>query len=268
MRLQFVSDLHLEFPASGGTLPIENVEGKTDLLVLAGDICVARKAQEFAPFFRCCADTFPKVVYIAGNHEFYHGDIEEAQKQLQQAVAPYPNVDYLSDQTLDLGSHWLFAGTLWTDCNGGNPLTKNALRKGMNDYRLIQWKSRQHWELWPEDTIELHNRTLASLEATLTTASTTKPLIVVTHHAPSRQSLHPRYANDTHINGGFQSDLEWLMGANADRLPLWIHGHTHSSFDYRVANTRVVCNPRGYVTSLVTDAENPAFDPHKVIELP
>ena len=30
------------------------------------------------------------------------------------------------------------------------------------------------------------------------------------------------------------------------RAPLWIHGHTHTAFDYTVRGTRVVCNPRGY----------------------
>ena len=30
---------------------------------------------------------------------------------------------------------------------------------------------------------------------------------------------------------------------------LWLHGHTHESFDYNIKNTRVVCNPRGYINS-------------------
>jgi len=30
---------------------------------------------------------------------------------------------------------------------------------------------------------------------------------------------------------------------------LWIHGHTHESFDYKIGKTRVVCNPRGYAST-------------------
>jgi predicted phosphodiesterase len=266
LRLQAVSDLHLEIPASGRTLALENVGGRTDLLILAGDICVAREAETFKPFFQHCAETFPRVVYIAGNHESYRGDIEKTDAKLRGLCAPL-GITYLQNETLDLGSHFLFAGTLWTDCNGGDPITKAALCQGMNDYRFISWESRQHWKLCPNDTEELHRITLSALGRALVAASAEKPLIVVTHHAPSRQSIHPRYHTDHLLNGGYQSDLEWIMLANPDRLPLWIHGHTHDSFDYTVGGTRIVCNPRGYVTSLVSNAENPDFDPNKVIEV-
>ena len=38
---------------------------------------------------------------------------------------------------------------------------------------------------------------------------------------------------------------------------LWIHGHTHESFDYEIGKTRVVCNPRGYAST----EENKEFRP-------
>lgn len=268
MRIQFVSDLHLEFPATGGTLPLENVDGKTDLLVLAGDICVGRRAERFRPFFQHCADIFPRVVYIAGNHEFYHGDIEETHDNLRAAVRGLPNVSYLDRELIDLGPYQLFGATLWTDCNKGDPLTAQALAFGMNDYRLIQWKSRKHWKLRPQDTAEIHAATLGALTAAITVDS--KPTIVVSHMAPSPQSVHPRYANDDRMNGGYYSDLRLLLAELRGYVPLWIHGHTHSSFDYDEMGVRIVCNPRGYVTQFkeLIDAENAAFDPRKVIELP
>ena len=85
---------------------------------------------------------------------------------------------------------------------------------------------------------------------------------MVTHHAPSRKSIHPRFA-DSRLNACFVSDAEHLLGA--DRVQLWIHGHTHDSFDYRVNGTRVVCNPRGYAKGGVN--ENPLFDPNLMIEI-
>jgi hypothetical protein len=48
-------------------------------------------------------------------------------------------------------------------------------------------------------------------------------------------------------------------------VQLWIHGHTHDSFDYRLNGTRVLCNPRGYARDGVN--ENPMFDPQLVIEV-
>jgi Icc-related predicted phosphoesterase len=82
--------------------------------------------------------------------------------------------------------------------------------------------------------------------------------VVVTHHAPSSQSVHPRYANDL-LTPAFASNLESLMGG--DGVALWIHGHMHESYDYGAYGTRVVCNPRGYAP----DAMNPDFRPDWLI---
>jgi hypothetical protein len=86
--------------------------------------------------------------------------------------------------------------------------------------------------------------------------------VVITHHAPSPKSIHPRFAGSA-INACFVSDVESLMGAQ--RAALWIHGHTHDSFDYTVSGTRVVCNPRGYSKNNVN--ENPLFDPNLVVTI-
>jgi Icc-related predicted phosphoesterase len=69
--------------------------------------------------------------------------------------------------------------------------------------------------------------------------------IVVTHMAPSFLSVHEKYKNDMNINGSYASDLSELI---LDTKPeLWFHGHMHDSFDYTIGNTRILCNPRGYV---------------------
>jgi hypothetical protein len=86
--------------------------------------------------------------------------------------------------------------------------------------------------------------------------------VVITHHAPSRRSVHPRFASSL-LNAAFVSDAERFLGG--DRVQLWIHGHTHDSFDYVVDGTRVVCNPRGYAKDGVN--ENHRFDPHLMIEV-
>ena len=99
------------------------------------------------------------------------------------------------------------------------------------------------------------------LEARLATAHE-GPTVVITHHAPSPKSIHPRFAGSL-LNACFVSDAERLMGA--DRVPLWIHGHTHDSFDYRVDGTRVVCNPRGYAKSGTN--ENALFDANLTLDV-
>jgi len=88
------------------------------------------------------------------------------------------------------------------------------------------------------------------------------PTVVITHFAPSRASINSKFAGSS-LNACFVSDLE-------ERIrrwqPLfWLHGHTHDSFDYRIGNTRVIANPRGYAPK--GDIENKAFDPSLVIEI-
>ncbi|MDQ6961608.1 MAG: hypothetical protein Q9M28_03630 [Mariprofundaceae bacterium] len=86
--------------------------------------------------------------------------------------------------------------------------------------------------------------------------------VVVSHHAPSFQSLHPQFSGNT-WNPCFMSDLSALMG---EHVNLWLHGHTHDSFDYSLNGTRMMCNPRGYPQG--NEAwENPMFKPELLISI-
>jgi hypothetical protein len=67
----------------------------------------------------------------------------------------------------------------------------------------------------------------------------------VTHHSPSHNSIHPKYKNEELLNGAFHNKLDYMMEL-ADNIKLWIHGHTHDEFDYKIGITNVICNPRGY----------------------
>lgn len=88
------------------------------------------------------------------------------------------------------------------------------------------------------------------------------PTVVITHHASTRRSIHPRFA-DSLLNAAFVSDAAHLL--HGERVALWIHGHTRDSFDRRVNSTRVLCNPRGYAKGGVN--ENALFDPGLTVEV-
>lgn len=261
MKIQYMSDLHLE----GADLKIEN-QG-ADLLILAGDITTAKSYKGHYDFFKNCSDNWKNVVYICGNHEYYRGDIEETQKELFEFFYKnFKNTHFLQNESINLGDFRLFGGTLWTDCNGNDPLTKMTFQNDMNDYRVIQWKSREHWKLRPDDTVELHRIAVDSLVRSLEASD--KPMIVVTHHAPSHLSINEKYAAEYHMNGGYFSDQRWLM--EGYDIPLWIHGHMHDSVDYVVNKTRVVSNPRGYMIAGRDGkryTENEFFDSNKVIAI-
>ena len=83
--------------------------------------------------------------------------------------------------------------------------------------------------------------------------------MIVTHHAPLIRT-RPPLPELRALAGAFASDVTELMGA--DRVALWIFGHTHRVADLEVRGTRVVSNPQGSPQDPVA-----GFDPARVIEV-
>ena len=253
MKLNVLSDLHLSM---GG---LDKPRNDADIVVLAGDI--ARPAESAA-----WALGFDKpVLYVLGNHEFYGGSIEGTAAELKRLCAG-THVHVLVDDAIVIDGVRFLGSTLWTDFRlFGSDEKRGAAMAGarhlMRDFSCIRTGDAAIAIFTPEDSAALFERHAAWLQRRLNTAYS-GPTVVITHHAPSPQSIHPRYA-DSLLNACFVSDAEYLL--NGGRVQLWIHGHTHDSFDYAVKGTRVVCNPRGYAKAGVN--ENSRFDPDFVIEI-
>lgn len=247
MKLALGSDLHLEF---GPLAAIQNCQG-ADVLILSGDILVAdhfrdadhaRCAEEYHDFFARCQQEFGHIVYVLGNHEHYDGNLAHTASRLREELNRYPGVHVLDNETWQYQSVTFVGTTLWTDCNSGDPLTMWDLQRGMNDYRVIA--NGDQPRLLVEDTLASHQAALEFIDTA--TQDTSGIYVVVGHHAPSRQSIKPRYHSDHRMNGGYSSNLEHFIKARP-QIRLWTHGHTHDDFDYVVGETRVLCRPRGYV---------------------
>ncbi|MCC6609165.1 MAG: metallophosphoesterase [Burkholderiales bacterium] len=260
MRMHVLSDLHLEVS------PFTPPDTRADVVILAGDVHNASRGLEWAVrSFRG-----KRVVYVPGNHEYYDGELDAIGRALavdaaRLGVTLLDNAEAVIDGVRFLGT------TLWTDfCLDGIERREEVMalaRPYVVDFRAIRSGS---GPFTPEASVDLHLTARAWLEARLAARFDGKT-VVVTHHAPHPGSIHARFANHP-ANGSFVSNLEPLMG----RTALWIHGHTHNSFDYRVNGTRVVCNSRGYVLTKprtgapepdVIKAENPEFDPALTLEL-
>lgn len=268
MKIAVCSDVHLEF----GQLDIEN-PGDVDVLVLSGDICVvadmrspdpyeivnSARMNRYMEFFQKCSEEFPHVVYVVGNHEHYHYDFKHTLKDLKNYLKHLTNIHILDKEVFDLGDYRFVGGTLWTDMNKEDPLTLHAIKNMMNDFRCVKNSNREvHFKdtegkfhtrvsvFCPEDAVEDHKSMLEYIKTVYTDTPPWKTTIIVGHHAPSKQSTHPKYADEMLMNGGYSSDLTEFM-LDRPGIKLWTHGHTHEEFDYMIGECRVVCNPRGYI---------------------
>ncbi len=253
MKLNILSDLHL----SCGELQIPQTDA--DLVILAGDIARPGQAVEWARGFD------KPVLYVPGNHEFYGSSLGATVAELRRLCAG-TRIQVLDGDEVVIGGVRFLGTTLWTDFDlfGPGDQREQAMREAqdfMRDFKKIQTGDSPQLLFTPADCAALCRANARWLEQRLAQAHA-GPTVVVTHHAPSRQSIHPRFAGSA-LNACFVSDLERL--ASASRPQLWIHGHTHDSFDYRIDGTRVICNPRGYSKDGVN--ENPAFDSNFVVEV-
>jgi len=203
-----------------------------------------------------------EVLLVPGNHEFYGVDHDDALAE-GRILAVRLGIRLLDgDEAVIAGVRYLGA-TLWTDyALYGNPTAAKALAAWqMNDHVHIR---RGAEAFSPADAQAIHRERVAWLESRLALAHP-GPTVVVTHHCPSPRSVHPRYARDP-LNPAFASNLDRLIERYGPDL--WIHGHTHASFDYRIGRTRVLCNPKGYGPRHGAPAENArAYKPRLVVEV-
>ena len=279
MKIKVVSDLHLEF----SPFTINNDEN-CDVLVLAGDIVTAQDlhdypvvsessdiqlgsrqilALRYRDFFSAVTSNFNEVIYVPGNHEYYKGKWHASTEHLQDECSKYSNLHFLENDSVTIDDKTFIGAALWTDMNKQDPVTLASIKDNMNDFSLIRNDKRSYSALRPIDTVKRHTATKNYFSNKLAECTDTD-CIVVSHHGPSELSCAEQYKNDTIMNGGFYSDLSDFI-LDRPQIKFWIHGHTHTAFDYMLGDTRVVCNPRGYET--YNWIENPSWNPNKIIEV-
>jgi predicted phosphodiesterase len=255
VKIQIFSDLHTDaLPIK----PISIAEG-TDLVIVAGDTCEG-SLKAFGLLRRLVPIAIP-IVMVLGNHEYYRGFIPE-ELALARAQAAAFNITVLENETIVDGGIRFVGATLWTDYRAFGDANQSRIMDAcaavMNDHRLIGWQKAPWLRFRPQEAALLHHRSRIYLESVLATPFDHGPTVIITHHAIHWDSILPRYRNDP-VTGAFVSDLSATM--KAYRPALWVHGHVHNSCDYRIGDTRVLCNPHGYGN------ENPDFDGSLVVQI-
>ena len=264
MRVNVISDLHIDF--ADLTLP------GGDVLILSGDIFEAKsfKKENYNPnmvlleheqedkrpdrFYRFileeCSAKYRKVIMVMGNHEHYRFQFHKTYEHIKSQLPD--NVHLLEKESLVLDGVLFLGATLWTDMNKQDALTLYHMQNAMNDYRqitMLNERTGDYHRLRPERTVQEHLRTMEYFTTALAENRQREggalPVVVVTHHSPSKLSTKPKYQKDVLMNGAYSSDLsEFIL--DHPEIRVWTHGHTHDTFDYQVGATRIICNPRGY----------------------
>jgi Icc-related predicted phosphoesterase len=255
MKIHYVSDLHLDV---SGFLDLPG----GDVLILAGDLCEAkalrkefhqtkvvdREPGEFPcyDFFHSVVPKYKKVFMIMGNHEHYHGKFWKTKTELMSMMPA--NVTLLENECEEYEGVLFVGATLWTDMNKADPLTMSAIANYMNDYKVITYQYPEYnayHKMRPSDTVKMHFKSKQYIEETVQQHKD-KPVVVITHMAPTFESVNEKYKGETMSNGAYCSDLSNLILDN-ENIRVWVHGHVHDPVDYMVGWCRVVCNPRGYL---------------------
>ena len=249
MKVQVFSDLHNELQDE----PVD-ISNKADVVVLAGDIHQGVKGIEWAK----ATIKHKPVIYVLGNHCLWGGKIPKTYHDCK-AAAKGSNIIVLEKDKVHLEGVNFFGATFWTsyDLFGNPKVYGQYCQEHLNDYKKIRRlptyskfrsidKNKAHLEAksWLGQALKMH-------------ASETN--LVITHHAPSSRSLADECLHDP-LSADYASNLEGFIEQH--NIALWVHGHTHNSSDYRIGGTRVVSNPRGYVSEL-----NPDFKPCLLIDV-
>lgn len=233
MKIQVISDIHREF---GST---ELCFDHADIVVLAGDVNVGTKG------IKWIKEAIPNkpVIYILGNHEYYKGSYPKTLNKIKEASLD-TNVHVLENAFIDIDGIRFHGATLWTDFSiFGNPVQYGMLcQPKMNDYKMIR-RDLSYSKMRTLDTFKIHQFSKQWLLESLEDSKGLKN-IVVTHHAPSIQSVPDHYKEDP-LTAAYASDLEDVI---KEYQPLyWIHGHIHTPCRYKIEKTEIICNPHGYI---------------------
>ena len=240
-RINFASDLHLDFEGMPDSFFIEN---PAPTLVLAGDIGEVKnyKLDRFQSFFRRASEHWNDVIIVAGNHEHYGFKFDETIEEMRAQTKEFLNIHVLDKSSIEINGVVFIGGTLWTNFDNENITAMAAAGYAMNDYHHIKGGSTK--PITPHRTYAEHKECLAKFRELLTKNST-KSCVVVSHHGPTMKSIDPNYVNEGLINFAYASNLDDVIRDHPNIIH-WIHGHMHTRTRYNVGDTLVHIHARGY----------------------
>lgn len=231
MKFRILSDIHLESNKFYYEWMGE------DVLLLLGDIHTKNRHTGFL----MTIPEYVKIIMIAGNHEFYNSDFDEANTTLKLFEEFLSNYTYLNNESIDIGNITIFGGTMWTDFelygHNDKPYVIQDSTRNIADFSYITRNGR----LWNvDDVLEQYNLFNREFDHWVKN-SEGKTKVCLSHFLPSIECVDLKFTGST-LNGYFASNQENRINL----VDFWFNGHTHASYDFMFEDTRLICNPYGY----------------------
>jgi predicted phosphodiesterase len=262
LKVRPISDLHLEFwnstrPGDIDTLITPLDTDKDTVLAIAGDLGLLHRGETWLSVLKYWATRFKAVVYVAGNHEFYHNNYFDRVDMLVKEMKIPSNVFLLENDTVQIDDVLFIGASLWTDMNDCDELTMRRAYNSMTDYRCMKWETGHYVQVI--DTVNQFNYSKKFIFELLDRYKGEKNY-VLTHHLPSYTCVSPRFQGDN-LNAAFATELGPEIAITGPTV--WHFGHTHDSHESVLGDTRLICNPYGYRAQEV----NPKFNKELILEL-
>lgn len=253
MKIQYCSDLHLEF-RENHTFIIENsIKVCGEILIIAGDLLPISKISNpiFNEEISFLCQNFEKVFWIPGNHEYYLGFHRNENSVFKKPIPSIPNLFMVDNYNEIIGNTKLIFSTLWSNISEEKA---PYIAQYVNDFRQILFfeNDTNYAKLLEiKDFNNLHQIALDFLKSEIKIAQEEKKLgkiqkiVVATHYVPTKKNYPEKY-RESIINEAFVVELDdFILKSEID---YWIHGHHHFNHgNFMLSNTKICTNQLGYV---------------------
>ena len=237
MKIQYASDLHLEFTQNTYFLQANKIKPKAEILVLAGDIYLFCKNTDTVKFFDYLSETFKQVYWLPGNHEYYHSDIIRYHKFKANPIRH--NIRVVNNKVVSIEGVNLIFSTLWSYITPPNEL---SIKSHVSDFSVISIDGE---DFRPKHFNQLHNESLEFITTELEKRKTEKN-VVITHHVPTLMNYSEEYKKNS-LNEAFVVELYDLIEKYQPEC--WIYGHSHyNAPEFNIGKTKLLTNQLGYVS--------------------